>query len=102
MKNLLLALVSLAVGLFAGIASTLYFIFGGPVGTTVFTAAKPLHADGIEIPAGTELVLDRYMPEGFETLRLYINVEGGPLSIFSTRDDPRFNLVLPYWAEVDP
>ena len=96
MKPLLLMISSLVLGAAVGVACTLYLVFGWPPETVVFTTNERIAAGEIEIPGGTELVLHRYMPEGFATLRLYLNVEGEAWSKFSTRAEPVFDLVIPY------
>ena len=43
----------------------------------VWVATQALQStDGMVVPAGTELVLETWMPEGFAALQLGINVEG--------------------------
>ena len=52
--------------------------------------------NGTLIPAGAELTVDRYMPEGFVTLRLSVNVEGESISKFESRIEDVSFLVIPY------
>ena len=52
--------------------------------------------NGATIPAGSELTVHRYMPEGFVTLRLSVNVEGESTSKFETRLEDVSFLVIPY------
>ena len=52
--------------------------------------------NGATIPAGSELTVHRYMPEGFATLRLSVNVEGESTSKFETRLEDVSFLVIPY------
>lgn len=70
-----------------------------PSETEVWTASNNLTLDGnITIPSGIELVHDRWMPEGFATLRLYVNVEGDALDRFERRKEPKRQLKIPYWV----
>ena len=51
-----------------------------PNSTEVWTASSELTlGNGATIPGGTEFIVDKYMPEGFVRLSLYVNVEGEPL-----------------------
>ncbi len=56
-------------------------------------------SNGTTIPAGTEMTVDAYMPEGFVRLKLAINVEGEALNSFNKRTENLPNLVIPYWVE---
>jgi hypothetical protein len=54
--------------------------------TDVWTAnANLVSASGVTIPAGTELTLATYMPEGFVALSLAVNIEGETLQVFDRR-----------------
>ena len=65
--------------------------------TEVWVANRPVTAEGIVIPAGTKLVHDRSMSEGFDTLRLYINVAAPEDRLFTRSTEPHSFLVIPYW-----
>lgn len=54
---------------------------------------------GIVIPAGTELILESWMPEGFAALKLGINVEGDTLDDFQRRTDQAGFLRIPYFVD---
>ena len=41
---------------------------------------------------------DTWMPEGFATLRLYVNVEGNALEKFQQRTENKRQLKIPYWV----
>lgn len=65
----------------------------------VWTAKMDLTSrDGIVIPAGTELVLTEWMPEGFAALNLGINVEGEALQRFDRRVEPIRLLRIPQFV----
>ncbi len=55
--------------------------------------------NGVTIPAGTDLTLDEYMPEGFVRLKLSINVEGDALDRFEKRTEDYPYLTIPYGIE---
>jgi len=55
--------------------------------------------NGMAIPRDVELVQERWMPEGFVTLKLYVNVDGDALEMFKQRTEPYRNLAIPYWVE---
>ena len=56
-------------------------------------------ANGTAIPAGTEMTVGKYMPEGFVRLNLAINVDGESLDWFNKRTEKLPNLQIPYWVE---
>jgi hypothetical protein len=59
-------------------------------------------AEGIVIPKGTKLICDTAMSEGFDTLRIYINVDPVTLDTQFTRImDDRALLVIPYWVNAN-
>jgi hypothetical protein len=97
-------------------ALTLTFIAGTLVGAAalsgywywlhrsseVWVATQTLQsADGMVVPAGTELVLETWMPEGFAALRLGINVEGETLDLFERRRESASFLRIPYFLYGD-
>ena len=66
--------------------------------TEVWVATRALQSEGgIVVPAGTELILNRWMPEGFAALELGINVEGDTLDHFHRRTEQRSFLRVPYF-----
>jgi len=66
----------------------------------VWQAEKQLtFANGIAIPSGTEMTVEKYMPEGFVRLKLAINVEGDSLDWFNKRTENLPNLTIPYWVD---
>jgi len=65
----------------------------------LWTVSEPLTLEnGSILPVGTDLILHRYMPEGFATLKLYVNVEGEELDSFKISADEPPQLVVPHWA----
>lgn len=69
--------------------------------TEVWIATHTLESDnGIVVPAGTELILERWMPEGFAALKLGINVEGVTLDNFQRRSEKASFLRIPYFVDV--
>jgi hypothetical protein len=69
--------------------------------TEVWVATHALETDsGIIVPAGTELILERWMPEGFAALELGINVEGVTLDNFQRRTEQASFLRIPYFVDV--
>ncbi len=71
-----------------------------PSTTEVWTASTDLTlANGSTIRDGTEFVVDAYMPEGFVSLKLFVNVEGESLSSFTKRPENARVLKIPYWVE---
>ena len=67
--------------------------------TEVWVATNALESDhGILVPPGTELILERWMPEGFAALELGINVEGDTLSRFQRRTERASFLRVPYFV----
>ena len=91
-------------GFFSGAAltaalSTMVFLHLFPAETEVWTTSSDLILDGnVRIPSGVELVHDAWMPEGFATLRLYVNVEGTALEKFERRTEQKRQLKIPYWV----
>lgn len=70
-----------------------------PAETEVWTTSADLTLDGdVAVPKGTELVLDTWMPEGFATLKLYVNVEGDALDKFERRTEAKRHLKIPHWV----
>jgi hypothetical protein len=79
--------------------------------TVVYTTKVPIIAETrsvgplnakILVPEGIDLVHDHFMSEGFDTLRLYLNVEPKVLDdCFDRRIDHRPGVVIPYWVK-DP
>lgn len=67
--------------------------------TVVLAAREEIVADGgIVLPKGTQLIHDTSMSEGFETLRLYVNVQTVDLpKRFEQRTEKQAFLVIPYW-----
>lgn len=67
--------------------------------TIVYTTTQEVVAEGIAIPAGTELVHHAEMAEGFDTLTLFLNVDPTDASgKFTKRVDDRAFLARPYWV----
>jgi len=63
-------------------------------------ATHSLKSDsGIVVPAGTELILERWMPEGFAALEPGINVEGITLENIQRRTEQAGFLRIPYFVD---
>ena len=94
------ALSLLAAGFAAGVAASIGGYFYSNRSTTVYTTTAPLRSGDLSIPVGTQLVHHRAMSEGFDTLVLYVNVDGATRGTSLTRrvEDKAF-LVIPYWVE---
>jgi len=89
-------------GILIGVAGTLSIYYLKNQRTEVWTSQTELHDDnGLVIPRGTKFIHQRWMPEGFATLRLYLNIEGSTLDAFTKKQEPKYNLVIPYsvWEE---
>lgn len=70
--------------------------------TVVYEARQTVIAEGIVIPKGTKLIHDTTMSEGFDTLRIYVNVDPVALDTEFTRTvDDRALLVIPYWVNAN-
>jgi hypothetical protein len=69
--------------------------------TEVWVATHSLESDnGIFVPAGTEMILERWMPEGFAALQLGINVEGVTLDNFQRHTEQASFLRIPYFVDI--
>ena len=68
--------------------------------TTVLSARETIAVEGgIVLPKGTQLIHDSSMSEGFETLRLYVNVSTADLpKHFEQRQERHAFMVIPYWV----
>ncbi len=88
------------IGVLAGIASVLAFFLLSSNNTEVWKATVDLQSsNGVVIPAGTELVVKDYMPEGFVALTLSVNVEGEELEAFEKTVSNKNNLRIPVWVQ---
>ena len=95
--KLLIGIASIVIGMVIGAAGLFFMMYGYPGKTEVWTAKTDLRLDeGIVIPGGTEFVHHRWMPEGFATIKLYLNVEGQALDAFDRRVEPHYNVIIPY------
>ncbi|MDH3692674.1 MAG: hypothetical protein OEU36_24875 [Gammaproteobacteria bacterium] len=101
-----LLLTGLVAGLLVATAVVYWVVFPWVLGeahsatSEIWRAEKQLKlANGATIPEGTEMTVDQYMPEGFVSLKLAINVEGESLESFSKRTERFPNLSIPYWVE---
>ena len=73
-----------------------------PSDTEVWTTSSDLMLDGsIVIPSGVDLIHDESMPEGFVSLKLYVNVEGRALEKFQRRTESKRLFKIPYWVHDD-
>jgi hypothetical protein len=96
------ALACVFVGVVIGILGTLATYLLLHRDTVVYETIHQVTAEGIVIPPGTKLIHDTAMSEGFDTLRLYINVDAGTAAKhFKRTVDPAGLLVIPYWVR-DP
>ena len=83
----------------AGVVALVWIEFH-PATTEVWAASGEVKlANGGVIPAGTEMTVDSFMPEGFVRLTLAINVDGEALAGFDKRTENVRNLSIPYWVE---
>lgn len=97
MKKIFAYILFTTLGLIIGVAVvvTTYYIKNKT--TEVWTSTADLYGEnGLLIPRGTEFIHHHWMSEGFATLRLYLNVEGSTLDTFTTKQEPKYNLVIPY------
>lgn len=101
MNRFLVSIASFVLGASVTAAgSFLLWLQISPSTSEVWTTATELKlGGGIVIPRDVELIQERWMPEGFVTLKLYVNVEGDALDKFSKRTEAHRNLVTPYWVE---
>lgn len=97
MKNINL----LIVGLIAGVLISLVFIIAiqAFTGTQVYELKKDVQLDnGSTITKGTKMVKFRSMPEGYDTLRMCVNIPRGEIKeYFEIKNDKRPGLVISYW-----
>jgi hypothetical protein len=85
-----------------GVAASVASYVAAHRSTTVFTTTATITADGIVVSPGTQLIHEASMSEGFDTLRLYLNVD--PLTLdrkFQRRVESKAFLVIPYWVRQD-
>jgi hypothetical protein len=89
----------LLIGMFLGAAIAAGAFYYLNRRTTVLTARESISVEGgIVLPKGTQLIHDSSMSEGFETLRLYVNVSTSDLpQHFERRHEKRAFLIVPYW-----
>lgn len=87
-------------GVVSGAAGLGGFWYWQHQNTEIWSATETLESvNGIVIPAGTELVLDTWMPEGFAALELGINVEGIALEKFQRRTENKSFVRVPYFVD---
>lgn len=87
------------IGALIGVASVLVLSLLSSSNTEVWKATVDLQSsNGVVIPAGTELVVEDYMPEGFVALTLSVNVEGEELEVFEKTVSNKKNLRIPVWV----
>ena len=100
MMKILIAIISFILGsIVTAAGSFLLWQQANPNSTEVWTTISEINLDrGIVIPQDIELIRERWMPEGFVTLKLYVNVEGGALDNFNQRTESSRNVVIPYWV----
>jgi|SRR5690554_3532275 len=68
--------------------------------TEVWKAGEAMKtSEGIMIPSGTELILRRWMKEGYAQLEIAINVEGAMLDKFERSAQAKSFLRISYWLE---
>lgn len=95
--------INLVIALFLGLVLGVAVAVGGFYylnrRTTVLTARESIAVEGgIVLPKGTQLIHDSSTSEGFETLRLYVNVSSAELpKHFDRRQERHAFLVIPYW-----
>jgi len=98
MKTLLVFVLGISVGV--GTTGVLWF-FNQQSESEVWQTKKELtSSSGVVIPSGTELTLNKYMPEGFVGLELSVSVEGETLNEFKVSQHKEPNLKIPVWVNV--
>jgi len=86
MRKTITCLAFTILGILIGITGTLTAIYLKHQTTEVWTSQVDLKNDkGLLIPQGTQFIHQRWMPEGFATLRLYLNIEGSTLDAFTKK-----------------
>ena len=99
--KLTVVIIGFLVGSMFGVALLSGYWYWSHSSTEVWAVTHSLETDsGIIIPAGTELILERWMPEGFAALELGINVEGVTLDNFKRRTEHASFLRIPYFIDV--
>ena len=85
------------IGIVIGAAAASWFWYSSSnEPTELWVSSEDLTLDnGATIPAGTSFVHHRDMPEGFSTLKLFVNVEGEDVDSFEVSTDDRPQLVIP-------
>jgi hypothetical protein len=68
--------------------------------TRVMTTTSEVRLEGgIVLPKGTDLTFDTSMSEGFEVLKLYVNVNHPAFDrLFQARSEPHGFFIHPYWV----
>jgi hypothetical protein len=96
-----IALAGFVVGLLVSAGAFVWvWIEFHPPTSEVWTSTTEIRLEnGALIPAGSELIVDDYMPEGFVRIELAINVDGESLSRFDKRTEQARNLAIPYWVQ---
>ena len=93
-------IISFIVGVLVGAGALGGYWYWQHSTTEVWIAKRSMQSDrGILIPEGTELVLVRWMPEGFAALELGINAEGEALDHFQRRTEKKSFLRIPYFID---
>ena len=99
--KLIVVIISFLVGALSGAALLGGYWYWRHSSTEVWVATQTLESsNGIVVPEGTELILKRWMPEGFAALELGINVEGNTLENFQRRNEHASFLRIPYFIVV--
>jgi hypothetical protein len=99
-KESMKSIFTLLVGILIGIASMVAINLLGSGTTEVWKSQVDLKtSSGIVIPAGTEFVVSKYMPEGFVALSLGVNIEAPELNSFEKTTINKANLRIPVWAQ---
>ena len=101
MAKLIVSVVSFILGcVITAVAAYALWSREYPATTEVWRTSHEVTSEsGVVIPRGVDLIQERWMSEGFVTLKLYVKVEGATLEHFDRRTEAQRNLVIPTWVE---
>ena len=99
MRSSTRTVLALVLGVLLGVAVTVaaYVVTNRTSNVFVLKETIRLH-DGIVLPKGTQFAHHSSMSEGFETLKLFVNISTADApQLFDTRIETKSELVIPYW-----
>jgi len=101
MKKIIVILTIFLLGVFVGLLTSVGYLYYRNRKTEIWVSNSDIRSsDGLQIPADTEFIHERWMPEGFATIKLYLNIEGAGLDAFESKIESKYNLVIPYKGEL--